>query len=170
MYKKKAYEEIDRVVGKNRIPTFEDAPNLPYLTSVLNESLRVFTVVPLSVPHCTTENTVLGGYNIPKGVMILPDINTLHNSPKYWGTDAHEFRPERFNDFDPQDVKFCPFSIGGRQCPGMKVGKSSTFQVLASLLQRYEFCVPPGKEFKTPDSIFGLGLKAVPFPFYVKRR
>jgi cytochrome P450 len=44
----KAHEEIDRVVGNDRLPTFEDRPNLPYIECVMNESLRWGPSLPLS--------------------------------------------------------------------------------------------------------------------------
>ena len=37
---RKAKEEIDRVVGPGRLPTFEDEPELPYFVACLKETLR----------------------------------------------------------------------------------------------------------------------------------
>lgn len=37
---KKVQVEIDRVVGSERFPTFEDQPDLPYLHAVMLETLR----------------------------------------------------------------------------------------------------------------------------------
>ena len=44
----KAQEEIDLVVGNDRLPTFEDRPSLPYLECILTESLRWAAPIPLS--------------------------------------------------------------------------------------------------------------------------
>lgn len=44
---RKAQEEVDRVVGKNRLPTFADRENLPYVEAVINEVLRLNPVAPL---------------------------------------------------------------------------------------------------------------------------
>ena len=43
---KKAQEEIDRLIGPDRLPTFEDRDSLPYLECVLKEVLRWYPVLP----------------------------------------------------------------------------------------------------------------------------
>ncbi|KAG6846728.1 hypothetical protein H0H93_012210 [Arthromyces matolae] len=46
---KKAQEEIDRVVGVNHLPSFEDLESLPYITAVTNEALRWRDVAPIGM-------------------------------------------------------------------------------------------------------------------------
>jgi cytochrome P450 len=43
----KAQAELDRVVGKSRLPEFDDAPRLPYVQGVINECLRWMPVAPM---------------------------------------------------------------------------------------------------------------------------
>lgn len=64
----KAQEEIDRVIGKDRLPNFGDRPNLPYLECVLRETYRWNPAAPLGVAHRLTENDVYEGHLIPKGM------------------------------------------------------------------------------------------------------
>jgi len=45
---KKAQEELDRVIG-NRLPEFNDRPNLPYINAMVKESLRWQLVTPLGI-------------------------------------------------------------------------------------------------------------------------
>ena len=71
---RKAQEEIDRVVGTDRLPTFEDRENLPYVDALVKEALRWHPVVPMGVPHVTTEDDIYEGYFIPKGSILLPNI------------------------------------------------------------------------------------------------
>ena len=52
---RKAQEEIDKVVGKDRLPTFADRENLPYVDAVINEVLRLNPVAPLGMFHCNDE-------------------------------------------------------------------------------------------------------------------
>lgn len=59
--------EIDRVVGTDRLPTFEDRPSLPLVEAVVRETLRWRPILPLAVPHTTSEDDVYKGYYIPKG-------------------------------------------------------------------------------------------------------
>ena len=44
---KKAQAEIDAVVGKDRLPTVDDRPLLPYLDAIFRETLRYSPVAPL---------------------------------------------------------------------------------------------------------------------------
>jgi cytochrome P450 len=64
---KRIQDEIDRVVGTDRLPTFEDRPSLPLVDAVVRETLRWRPVVPLGVPHSANKDDVYKGYFIPKG-------------------------------------------------------------------------------------------------------
>ena len=69
-----AQDELDRVVGRDRLPQFSDRGQLPYIDCLLWECLRWNPVVPLSLPHSTLEDDVYEGYFIPKGTTVLPNI------------------------------------------------------------------------------------------------
>ncbi|KAG8228077.1 hypothetical protein J437_LFUL009049, partial [Ladona fulva] len=60
----KMHEELDRVIGKDRFPTLDDKPNLPYVNAVLLEILRYCNVVPMTVPHRCLKSTEFRGYTI----------------------------------------------------------------------------------------------------------
>jgi cytochrome P450 len=47
---KKAQEELDSVVGHERLPTFEDRPYLPYLNALVMEVFRWHTITPTGKP------------------------------------------------------------------------------------------------------------------------
>lgn len=64
---RKAQDEIDRVVGPQRLPTFEDRPYLPYCEAVFRETLRWIPVLPLAIMHMTSEDDIYERYSIPKG-------------------------------------------------------------------------------------------------------
>ena len=64
---KRIQDEIDRVVGTDRLPTFEDRPSLPLVDAVVREILRWRPVVPLAIPHTAIKDDVYKGYFIPKG-------------------------------------------------------------------------------------------------------
>ena len=70
----KAQEEIDRVIGTNRVPEIADRPNLPYLDAMVKEVLRWHPVAPMCLPHMTTEEDIIEGYFIPKGTHLVPNI------------------------------------------------------------------------------------------------
>jgi len=168
---KKLQQEVDKYLPKTKIPTLDDVPNLPYLNATIQEVMRIMPEIPLSIPHRTTAPAMLGGYDIPENVMIIPNIYALQNSPKYWGNDTKEFRPERFLNFDSQDVRLSPFGIGQRQCAGMKIAKQSVIQVIGSIIQKYNF-LPPNdtEEFKIPEIVFGIVVAPAPYAFRVVKR
>jgi hypothetical protein len=64
---KRIQDEIDRVVGTDRLPSYEDRPSLPIVEAVVRETLRWRPVAPLAVPHTTVKDDVYKGYYIPKG-------------------------------------------------------------------------------------------------------
>ena len=64
---KKIHEELDRVVGTSAEVTLDHRDDLSYTEAVILETLRLYPVIPFAVPHKATEDTMLGGYLIPKG-------------------------------------------------------------------------------------------------------
>ena len=69
---RKAQQEIEAVVGTDRLPTIEDIPAMPYIQATLREVLRWQPTVPLGVPHCVLSDDEYKGYSIPKGTLIVP--------------------------------------------------------------------------------------------------
>ena len=49
---KKAQAEIDAVVGRERLPTLADRPNLPYVEAIMSETLRWGPVAPMGEYRC----------------------------------------------------------------------------------------------------------------------
>ncbi|KAK9067776.1 hypothetical protein SSX86_011887 [Deinandra increscens subsp. villosa] len=115
---KKAREEIERVVGKNRLLVELDIPNLPYLQAIMKETLRLHPPVPL-IPRKSTEDRIVAGYDIPAKTTVFINVWSIGRDPNYWENPL-EFRPERFLD-NPLDVRgqhyeFLPFGSGRRMC------------------------------------------------------
>ena len=69
-----AQQEIDRVVGHNRLPTASDRPNLPYIEAMVKEVLRWHPVAPMGLPHTSTADDICEGYFIPKGSMLFANV------------------------------------------------------------------------------------------------
>ncbi|KAG2136722.1 cytochrome P450 [Suillus clintonianus] len=127
----KAHAEINRVVGKNRLPDFNDRPALPYVEAVLRETLRWHPVTPFGVPHATTTSDVYNGYFIPKGIFRA----MTHDPKKYPSPD--EFKPERFLHEDgslTSDTMSLAFGWGRRICVGRHVAEASSWIAIVNFL------------------------------------
>jgi cytochrome P450 len=71
---KKAQEEIDRVVGHERLPVMDDYNQLPYIRCCIKESLRWMPTVILGVPHAALKDDIYNGYMIPKGATVVNNV------------------------------------------------------------------------------------------------
>ena len=111
---KKIQEELDSVVGRNRLPQISDQPDLPYTRAALLEVQRIVVLTPLSDFHTASEDTTLRGYHIPKGATIVSNLYAAMKDPDVF-PEPDEFKPERFIDekgqyFEREEV--CPFGVG----------------------------------------------------------
>ena len=71
---RKAHEELDAVVGPDRLPEFEDRPFLVYLRAIITESLRFHSITPVGTPHCTVDDDEFQGYFIPAGTVVQSNV------------------------------------------------------------------------------------------------
>lgn len=134
-----------RDVLDDRAPTVGDLPRLPYLDSVIMESLRVYPPA-WTVNRFAREPFELGGYQFPAGTRAIIPQWVVHHLPEVWG-DPENFRPERwtpeFRQSLPRGAYF-PFGMGPRICIGMPLAEMEMRLVLATILQRYAPHVLPG--------------------------
>ncbi|KAF5468165.1 hypothetical protein F2P56_012341 [Juglans regia] len=134
--------EIDEKVGHERLINDSDLSKLPYLRSVINETLRLYPPTPLLLPHFSAEDCTVGGYKIPKGTMLLANAWAVHRDPKLW-EEPDKFKPERFDEIngDQRDhaFKFIPFGIGRRQCPGAGLALRINSLAMGALIQCFNW-------------------------------
>ncbi|CAI0421937.1 unnamed protein product [Linum tenue] len=134
----KARIELDDVVGKNRLIEEADCSKLPYLQSIINETLRLYPAAPLLVPHYSSEDCTIGGYHIPKGTMLLANAWAIQRDPSVW-VDPTTFWPERHEGMEVDAYKLLPFGIGRRSCPGIGLANRVVSSVLGVLIQCFEW-------------------------------
>ncbi|KAA8590050.1 hypothetical protein FQN60_013415 [Etheostoma spectabile] len=87
----KVRAEIDRVIGRTRLPRMADRPNLPYTDAVIHEIQRMGNIVPLNGLRMAAKDTTLGGYVIPKGTSLMPNLTSVLFDKTEWET------PDTFN-------------------------------------------------------------------------
>ncbi|KAL4230860.1 cytochrome P450 2 subfamily U member 1 [Mactra antiquata] len=154
----KIQEELDRVVGNNRSPTFSDRLNCHYLMAFEKEVHRLLPSMPRLLPHYCYDDIVFEGYFVPKGSIIVPNIWSVHHDEKLW-RDPWNARPERFLDEDgfllPSEHIYCssviPFGLGDRRCTAETYAKARHFLFLSTLLQRYTFKFAEGSIKRSCD-------------------
>ncbi|EIW81682.1 PAH-inducible cytochrome P450 monooxygenase PC-PAH 3 [Coniophora puteana RWD-64-598 SS2] len=137
---KRAQEEIERVVGADRLPDFDDRPTLPYLEAVVRETMRWRPVVPLGIPHAATSDDVYEGQSIPAGAVVIPNIWNIALDPEIYPS-PDTFDPERFLDANGQLTKdTCDFvfGFGRRICPGRHFARASVWIVIAQILGTFK--------------------------------
>lgn len=160
------HRELDSAVGRLRLPTIQDKPKMPLLQATVLEVLRITSLVPLALPHQTSEETKLCGYTIPKATLVIVNLWAVNHDPRVF-ENPHVFNPYRFLNEDGElcqkKTKFqLPFSIGSRRCLGGTLAKAEIFLLLACLLQHFEFSSATGGSVDL-ESHFGLTLRPKPF-------
>ncbi|CAN6309238.1 unnamed protein product [Urochloa humidicola] len=135
---KKAQAEIDAAVGTSRLITPDDLPHLGYLQSIINETLRLYPAAPLLLPRESSADCKVGGYDVPRGTMLLVNAYAIHREPTVW-EDPAEFKPERFEDGSAEGRLLMPFGMGRRKCPGETLALRTVGLVLGTLIQCFDW-------------------------------
>ncbi|EUC61304.1 cytochrome P450 family protein [Rhizoctonia solani AG-3 Rhs1AP] len=133
----KAREEIDRVVGTERLPTMSDRNDLPYLECVLSEILRWQPPTSMEVPHRVKQDDEYRGYRIPANSTIRCNIYAITRDERMF-PDPEKFVPERFDQSNQGPMPLKPhdfmFGVGRRICPGKDVVDASLYLIMANIL------------------------------------
>ncbi|KAL7277361.1 hypothetical protein ACG7TL_009221 [Trametes sanguinea] len=151
---RKAQQELDAVVGSDRLPDFSDRDALPYVSAVLKETMRWLSVVPLGVPHRVMKEDEWNGYRIPAGCTIIPNQWAMSRDPSAY-VDPDRFIPERFLPIQhggspARDPEKYQFGFGRRICAGRHFAHDSLFIITASLLHVFKIEPPLSDDGKLP--------------------
>nr|CAD7426505.1 unnamed protein product [Timema monikensis] len=169
---KRAQDEIDAVVGRDRLPSLNDRPHMPYMEAMVLESVRMFMGRTFSIPHRAVKDTTLQGYSIPKDTMVICNFNGTLMNKTFWG-DPENFRPERFLDEEGKVVipdYYTPFGFGKHRCMGETLAKSNVFLFMAALLQNFTFSIPVGAKPPSTEAVDGVTPSPRPFQALVLPR
>ncbi|KAF5367063.1 hypothetical protein D9758_003939 [Tetrapyrgos nigripes] len=175
--KKKAQEEIDRVVGEDRTPRMEDFEDMPYVRALIKETHRFRPVAPLALPHALTADVSYRGYTIPKGTIIFANTWGIYHDPEIYD-DPETFKPERFLSSEygvkpgVSDKDFrhtLVFGYGRRICPGMHLANNSIELNVLNFLWAFEFSPPTdpktGSYLPVDTWAYEKGVLPAPLPF-----
>jgi len=146
---KKARDQIDAVVGRERLPSFEDRPSLPFVDAMYKEVLRWRPLLPLAVPHAASEDGVYEGFFIPKGTLVSGNTWAIFRDPSIY-PEPEAFKPERFinsdGSFRDDPLLSSAFGFGKRICPGRHIVDNTMFIFVASVLSVFRIEKAPGDQ------------------------
>ncbi|RGP68819.1 hypothetical protein FSPOR_5025 [Fusarium sporotrichioides] len=186
------------VLAEHRQPTVQEihGTSIPYLDAVIEETLRLSTVLPLITRQATVDTTILG-HAIPKGTIVFfpltgPSLikpafevkenvrsessqNTKHRVGQWRAEDVEQFIPERWIDTDDEGVvTFNPakgpmmtFGSGPRGCFGRKLGYVQLRIFWVLLIWNFEF-LPISPELRTADVVEAVTTE--PLESYIRLR
>uniref|UniRef100_A0A3Q2XXV7 Cytochrome P450 2K1-like n=3 Tax=Hippocampus comes TaxID=109280 RepID=A0A3Q2XXV7_HIPCM len=141
----KIREELNQVIGDRQVQV-EDRKNLPYTDAVIHETQRLANIIPMALPHRTSQDVTFHGYFIKKGTTVYPLLTSVLHDDSVW-EKPHSFHPQHFLDKDGKFVKhdaFMPFSAGRRVCLGESLARMELFVFFVTLLQHFRFRPPAG--------------------------
>ncbi|TDL19969.1 cytochrome P450 [Rickenella mellea] len=169
----KAREEIDHVIGFDRLPSISDRSGMPYINATIKEALRWKPALPLSIPRRANQPDYYGEYYLPRGTIVMPNVWAISHDDKS-GIPSHRFAPERFLTSHVKETATDPYSyafgFGRRICPGKYLGDNNLFLLVSGLMATVEISKKrdaTGKEMPL-DPSFTPGLVSHPEPFNVQ--
>jgi len=143
--------QLDEVVGRERVPTFEDEDMLPEVTAFVLEVYRWRPVSAGGFSHKAMKDIVWKNYVIPAGAEIIGNHWAISRDPEIY-PDPEEFRPQRWlNDQGriKDDLKFFNFGFGRRVCVGQHVADNSLFINTAMMLWAFTIFPDPSRAIDT---------------------
>uniref|UniRef100_H2YUX0 Uncharacterized protein n=1 Tax=Ciona savignyi TaxID=51511 RepID=H2YUX0_CIOSA len=167
----KIAKEIQQVIG-DETPTLHHQDRMPHLRSFIQEVHRCRSIATLNLPHRTTRDVRLNGYDIPKNTPVLTNIWRVHNDPRVW-KDPHKFNPGRHLDSNGKFVHsahIIPFACGYRRCLGERIARAEMFIFFAKIIGRFELNKDDGEPLTLDNDPAGAVNSPKPFRFTVRRR
>src|SRR6201987_3705657 len=141
---KKAYEEVDRVLGPDveARPTYQQVTQLTYITQILKEALRLWPPAPAYGIAPLKDETIAGGkYPLKRNTFITILVTALHRDPSVWGPNPEMSNPENFSaeaEAKRPVNAWKPFGNGQRACIGRGFAMHEAALALGMILQRFK--------------------------------
>ncbi|XP_078721395.1 steroid 21-hydroxylase-like [Lampetra fluviatilis] len=166
------HAELLGAVGRARAPLYADRFATPLLRATITEVLRTRPVAPLGIPHLTTRDTSVGGYQLPRGTTVIPNLWAAQHDPDKW-SHPERFQPERHLHRDPSAERrrvgsLLPFGAGSRACLGASLARAELYILLALLIRDFRFEAEGGPGGGLPDLDGELTVILKPKPFHMR--
>lgn len=132
------YDEISNVLKDQSLGP-GDINQMPYLKACVKEVLRMYPVV-IGNGRQLSKDTVICGYNIPKGTQVIFQHYVMGNSDEYF-TNASEFRPERWLNrsmYKHHPFASLPFGFGKRMCLGRRFAELEIHVMICKMVQSFK--------------------------------
>ncbi|KPM37968.1 hypothetical protein AK830_g8610 [Neonectria ditissima] len=123
---------------------WDEVRELPYLGAVINEALRCHPAIGLTLERIVPPNGVtIAGHHLAGGTIVGCSAWVLHRDTDVFGSDAAEFRPERWIEGSPeqrQKMNSCLFSFGAgaRTCIGKNISLLELYKLVPTILRTFE--------------------------------
>lgn len=131
-----AYSATIDAYGTGSWGPIEDETGVPYITALVKECLRYFTVFRLSLPRAAYKDIQYQGMHVPKGTMVFLNSWSCNRDKATYGEDAEEFRPERFLE-DPE-LPHASYGFGTRMCAGVHLANRQLYVIILRLIWAFE--------------------------------
>eukprot|EP01087_Luapelamoeba_hula_P025119 TRINITY_DN9813_c0_g1_i2.p1 TRINITY_DN9813_c0_g1~~TRINITY_DN9813_c0_g1_i2.p1 ORF type:complete len:570 (-),score=94.80 TRINITY_DN9813_c0_g1_i2:15-1610(-) len=141
----RVYEEARSAITDPANITYETVQMLKLATNVIKETLRMCPPVNTTSGRITTAPTAIGGFNLPEGVLVSPNIIAMNYNPKLW-PEPRRFNPDRFSTVNKKidPLQLLTFSAGPRICLGMKFAMMEMTVTLALMVRAFQFAPKQG--------------------------
>ncbi|KAB2030101.1 hypothetical protein ERO13_D05G201266v2 [Gossypium hirsutum] len=172
---KKAQEELDTHISKDRFVNETDIGKLVYIQAIIKETFRMYPPAPLSAPRELNESCSIGGYNIPKGTRLIINLHKIQRDPKKW-PEPLKFKPERFLtthkdvDVKGQHFELMPFGSGRRSCPGTSFALHMLYLTVSNFLHAFDFSIPSYGLIDMTGTVGLTNMKSTPLEVLVSPR
>ena len=149
--------EINQVMGNRTVVTENDVTDMKYLSKIMQETLRLYSIIPALTRYCTEEVHIKeSNFTIPKNTNVMIPMFLINRDPEIWENPT-EFNPNRFDGkaeaFTSAKNGFFPFGYGTRTCIGNTLSILESGVMISQLLRKYRIKAAPGFKLRIQSGI-----------------